>query len=153
MKLNYLLLHIRNILFVFSHCDGWLIWNLAFVLFSLLFIYLWNRKPWLYNFMFIITLVCSKLWIWMGIYFRYILLIRISRGTSNCVQHVFEKKNKHLFHNDISPHFKFLFLQWSLDFWWFFKIKIKRINNAHLFPQPSLIIFTKGTNNSDHVCI
>ncbi len=78
----------------FSHCDGWLIWNLAF-LFSLLFIFLWNRKPWLDNFMFIITLV----WIWMGIYFRYILLIRISRGTSNCVQHVFEKK--HLFHNDI----------------------------------------------------
>ncbi len=28
----------------------------------------------------------------MGIYFRYILLIIISRGTSNCVQHVFEKK-------------------------------------------------------------
>ncbi len=57
-----------------------LIWNLAFVLFSLLFIFLWNRKPWLDNFMFIIMLMCSKLWIWMGIYFRYILLI-ISRGT------------------------------------------------------------------------
>ncbi len=28
------------------------------------------------------TLVCSKLWIWMGIYFRYSLLIRISRGTT-----------------------------------------------------------------------
>ncbi len=26
------------------------------------------------------------------------------------------------------------------------------INNADLFSQPSLIIFTKGTNNSDHVC-
>ncbi len=25
-------------------------------------------------------------------------------------------------------------------------------NNADLFSQPSLIIFTKGTNNSDHVC-
>ncbi len=24
VKLNYLLLHIRNIFFVFSHCDGWL---------------------------------------------------------------------------------------------------------------------------------
>ncbi len=30
-------------------------------LFSLLFIFLWNRKPWLDNFLFIITLVCSKL--------------------------------------------------------------------------------------------
>ncbi len=28
---------------------------------------------------------------------------------------------------------------------------IKRINNADLFSQPSLTIFTKGTNNSDHV--
>ncbi len=60
-------------------------------LFSLLFIFLWNRKPWLDNFMFIITLECSKLWIWMGIYFRDILLIRISRGANNCVQRVSEK--------------------------------------------------------------
>ncbi len=67
-------------------------WNLAFVLFPLLFIFLWTRKPWLGNVMFIIMLACS-FWIWMGIYFRYILLIRISRETSNYVQHVFEKKN------------------------------------------------------------
>ncbi len=33
------------------------------------------------------------------------------------------------------------------------KKKIKSINNADFFPQPSSIIFTKGTNNSDHVCI
>ncbi len=33
------------------------------------------------------------------------------------------------------------------------KKKIKRINNTGLFSEPSLIIFTKGTNNSDHVCI
>ncbi len=26
------------------------------------------------------------------------------------------------------------------------------INNADLFPQPSMIIFIMGTNNSDHVC-
>ncbi len=57
----------------------------------------------------------------MVIYFRYILLKRISRGTSNCVQHVFEKK--HLFHNDISPHFKFLFSNESLDFCDLKKIK------------------------------
>ncbi len=90
VKLNYLLLHIRNIFFVFSHCDGWLR-ELIWALFSLLFIFLWNKKPWLDNFMFIITLECSQWRIWMGIYFRQILLIRISRGANNCVQHVFEK--------------------------------------------------------------
>ncbi len=58
-------------------------------LFSLLFIFLWNRKPWLDHFMFIITPECSKLW--MGIYFRDILIIIIPRGANNCVQHVFEK--------------------------------------------------------------
>ncbi len=50
-------------------------------------------------------------------------------------------------------HFKFLFSNERLDFLDFFKQKIKRINNADLFPQPSLIIFTKGTNNSDHMCM
>ncbi len=59
-------------------------------LFFLLFIFLWNKKPWLDYLMFIITLECLKLWIWMGI-LRYILLI-ISRGTNNCAQRVFEKK-------------------------------------------------------------
>ncbi len=83
-------------------------------LFSLLFIFMWNRKPWLDNFMFIITLECSKLWIWMGIYFRDILLIRISRGTNNCVQRVFEKK--HLFHNEIFPHFQLFLFNERLDF-------------------------------------
>ncbi len=68
-------------------------------LFSLLFIFLWNRKPWLDNVMFIITLECPKFWIWMGIYFRDILLIWMSRGANNCPC-IWEK---HLFHNDISP--------------------------------------------------
>ncbi len=61
-------------------------------------------------------------------------------------------REKHLFHNDISPHFKFLSNE-RLDFCEFFKQKIKRINNADSFSQPSLIIFTKGANNSDHDCI
>ncbi len=86
-------------------------------LFSLLFIFLWNRKTWLDNFMFIITLECSKLWIWMGIYFRDILLIRIFRGANNCVQRVFEKKT---FHYDISPNFTFLLSNERLDFCYFF---------------------------------
>ncbi len=34
---------------------------------------------------------------------------------------------------------------------WFW-IKYKRINNAGLFSQPFSIIFTNGTNNSDHLC-
>ncbi len=80
--------HQKYILWFFSL--WWMIKGFL-ALFSLLFIFLWNRNPWLDNFMFIITLECSKLWIWMGIYFRDILLIRISRGTNNCVQCVFEK--------------------------------------------------------------
>ncbi len=81
--------HQKYIHFIFSL--WWMIkgiWDL----FSLLFIFLWNKKSWLDNFMFIITLEGSKLCIWIGIYFRDILLIRISRGANNCVQRVFEKK-------------------------------------------------------------
>ncbi len=48
----------------------------------------------------------------MGIY--YILLRRISSGTNNCVQRVFDKK--HLFYNDISPHLKCLLSNERLDF-------------------------------------
>ncbi len=73
----------------FSHCDGWL--SEFGLCFPSYIIFLWNRKPWLDNFMFIIPLECSKLWIWMGIYFRDILSIIISRGANNCVQRVFEK--------------------------------------------------------------
>ncbi len=81
--------HQKYILCFFSL--WWMIKGI-WALFSLLFIFLWTRKPWLDNFMFIITLECSKSWIWMGIYFRYILLIGISKGANNCVQRVFEKK-------------------------------------------------------------
>ncbi len=62
------------------------------------------------------TLECSKFWMW--IYFRDILLIRISRGTNNCVQHVFEKK--YVLHNEIFPHFKFLLPNERLDLCFFF---------------------------------
>ncbi len=87
---------IYYLVFLIVMGDSFGIWPL----FSL-FIFLWNRKPWLDNFMFIITLVCSKLWIWMGRHFRYILHWIIFRGTSNCVQRIFE--NKHLFHNYTPP--------------------------------------------------
>ncbi len=119
MKLNYLLLHIRNIFLVFSHCDGWLReFGLCFP--SYLY-FCETGKQWLNNFMFIITLECSKLWIWMEIYFGVILPIRIYRGANNCVQRVFEKK--HAFHNDISPYFKFLLPNERLDFCAVFLIK------------------------------
>ncbi len=55
--------HQKYILWFFSL--WWMIKGI-WTLFSLLFIFLCNRKPWLDNFMFIITLECSKLWIWMG---------------------------------------------------------------------------------------
>ncbi len=79
--------HQKYILCFFSL---WWMIKWIWALFSLLFIFLWNRTPWLII-MFKITMDCSKLWIWMGMYFRDVLLIRISRGTKNCVQRVFEK--------------------------------------------------------------
>ncbi len=63
--------HQKYILWFFSL--WWMIMGI-WALFPLIFILLWNRKPWLDNFMFILTLECSKLWIWMGIFFRDILL-------------------------------------------------------------------------------
>ncbi len=59
--------HQKHILWFFSW--WWMIKGI-WALFSLLFIFLWNRKPWLDHFMSIVTLECSKLWIWMGIYCR-----------------------------------------------------------------------------------
>ncbi len=42
----------------------------------------------------------------------------------------------------------FLFkLQLKVRFFDIFEWKIKRINNADLFSQPSLVIYTKGMNN------
>ncbi len=70
----------------------------------------------------------------MEIYFRDILLIRISRGANNCVQRVFEKKIHEIF-----SHFQ-LFKK---------KKKIKKINNVGLFPVVFDHIYTKGVNNSD----
>ncbi len=49
--------HQKYILWFFSL--WWMIEGI-WALFSLLFIFLWNMKPWLDNFMFIITLECSK---------------------------------------------------------------------------------------------
>ncbi len=87
VKLNYLLLHIRNILFVFfSHCDGWL---REFRLCFPSYLYSVKQEAMSGYFMFIITLECSKLGIWMGTYFRDILLIRISKGCQLIVSNVY----------------------------------------------------------------
>ncbi len=47
-----------------------------------------------------------------------------------------------------SPHFQLFYFNDRLEFCEFFEWKIKRINNADLFSQPPLLIFTKGANIS-----
>ncbi len=42
-----------------------------------------------------------------------------------------------------SPHFQLFYFNDRLEFCEFFEWKIKRINNADLFSQPPLVIFTK----------
>ncbi len=52
-----------------------------------------------------------------------------------------------------SPHFQLFYFNDRLEFCEFFEWKIKRINNADLFSQPPLVIFTKGANISGGHCI
>ncbi len=87
----------------------------------------------------------------MGIYFRDILLIRISRGANNCGQHSLEKNIYFIMR--FSPHFQLFYFNDRLEFCEFFERKIKRINNADLFSQPPLLIFIKGANISGGHCI
>ncbi len=87
----------------------------------------------------------------MGIYFRDILLIRISRGANNCGQHSLEKNS--YFTMRFSPHFQLFYFNDRLEFCEFFEWKIKRINNADLFSQLPLLIFIKGANISGGHCI
>ncbi len=68
----------------------WIIKGL-WALFSLLFIFLWNRKPCLDNFMFIITKMLKIVKMNGNILLRYLTFFIISRGDNNCVQRVFEK--------------------------------------------------------------
>ncbi len=51
-----------------------------------------------------------------------------------------------------SPHFQLFYFNDRLEFCEFFEWKIKRINNADLFSQPTLVIFTKGANISGGHC-
>ncbi len=86
----------------------------------------------------------------MGIYFRDILLIRISRGANNCGQHSLAKNI--YFKMRFSPHSQLFYFNDRLGFCEFFEWKIKRINNADLFSQPPLLIFIKGANISGGHC-
>ncbi len=107
--------HQKYIICFFSLC--WMIKGI-WTLFSLLFIFLWSRKPRLDNFMIIITLKCSKLFKWMGIYFRDILLIKMSRGANNCPMYILEN----IYFIMIFPPILNSYFPMK-DLLWFFKIK------------------------------
>ncbi len=87
----------------------------------------------------------------MGIYFRDILLIRISRGANNCGQHSLAKNIYFIMR--FSPHSQLFYFNDRLEFCEFIEWKIKRINNADLFSQPPLLIFIKGANISGGHCM
>ncbi len=87
----------------------------------------------------------------MGIYFRDILLTRISRGANNCGLHPLEKNSYFIMR--FSPHIQLFYFNDRLEFCKFFEGKIKRINNADLFSQPPLLIFIKGANISGGHCM
>ncbi len=55
----------------------------------------------------------------MGIYFRDILLIRISRGANNCGQHSLEKNIYFIMR--FSPHFQLFYFNDRLEFCEFFE--------------------------------
>ncbi len=148
MKRNYLLLHIRNILFGFSHHDGWL------REFGLCVPHIYNpveQEVMAGQFHAPSHPGVLKKLKWMGIYFRDILLISISRGANNCGQHALEKNIYFIMR--FSPHFQLFYFSDRLEFCEFFEWKIKRINNADLFSQTPFLTFIKGANISGGHCI
>ncbi len=131
--------HQKYILWFFSL--WWMItWIWAF--FPLLFIFLWNRKPWLDNYIFIIT--TSKLWIPIGRYFTQ----EFFRGANSCPTCIWEK---HLFHNDIFPRFKFLLSNERLYFCELLKIS-KGLKMQIRF-HSLLWSYTKDADIFGHDCI
>ncbi len=48
----------------------------------------------------------------------------------------------------VSPHFQLFYFNENLELCKFFEWKIKKIDDADLFSQPPLLIFTKGPNIS-----
>ncbi len=148
MKLNNLVLHIRNIFFVFSPCDGWL------REFGRCVPHIYNpveQKVMAGQFHAPSHPGVLKNVNMNGIYFRDILLIRISRGANNCGQHSLAKNIYFIMR--FSPHSQLFYFNDRLEFCEFIEWKIKRINNADLFSQPPLLIFIKGANISGGHCI
>ncbi len=147
VMLNNLVLHIRNIFFVFSHCDGWL------REFDLCVPHIYNpveQKVMAGQFHAPSHPGVLKN-VNMNGNIRDILLIRISRGANNCGQHSLEKNIYFIMR--FSPHFQLFYFNDRLEFCEFFEWKIKRINNADLFSQPPLLIFIKGANISGGHCM
>ncbi len=85
-----------------------------------------------------------------GIYFRDILLIRISRGANNCGQHSLEKNIYFIMR--FSPQFQLFYFNDRLDFCELLSER-SRINNADLFSQPPFAHIIKGANISGGHCI
>ncbi len=75
----------------------------------------------------------------------------VTLGQNNCGQHELEKA--FISQWDFLPTFNCFTSMIGWNFVIFFEWKIKRINNADLFSQPPLLIFTKGANISGGHCI
>lgn len=70
------------------------------------------------------------------VYIQYIIYI--------CISHDQNYWQKHLFHNVIFHHFQLFYNE---------RLYFENLLITTFFLQLSLIIFTEGANNSDHVCI
>ncbi len=89
----------------------------------LLFLFLWNRKPWLDNFMLLVTLVCTFFFLNMNanIHQRY-FTHKNFRGANNCGQHALEKN---IFNNVSFPPLPIILLQWKVRILWILWMKDK----------------------------
>ncbi len=85
----------------------------------------------------------------MEIYFRDIILIRISRGANNCGQHSLEKNIYFIMR--FSPHFQLFYFNESLEFEYFLNERSERSTvqiyfHSHLYSYlPRVPILVEGT--------
>ncbi len=85
-------------------------------------------------------------------YRRKLRAVTLGKGhCNNCGQR--ELEEAFISQWDPPPHFQLFYFNDRLEFCEFFERKIKRINNADLFSQPPLLIFTKGANISGGHCM
>ncbi len=145
--LNNLVLHIRNIFFGFSHCDGWL------REFGLCVPHIYNpveQKVMAGQFHAPSHPGVLKNVNMNGNILQRYFTHKNSRGGNNCGQHSLEKNIYFIMR--FSPQFQLFYFNDRLEFCEFIEWKIKRINNADLFSQPPLLIFIKGANISGGHC-